>query len=100
MMQFLPFLRRVVRAACAAYGLCLGASAPAALEVAGLDLQGFVDARGGLRTAKDPGERDLSLGELRLQLFTAFVGLNLLNYGLTGLCPLAWLLGRCGVLKG
>ncbi len=33
-------------------------------------------------------------------LFTAFVGLNLLNYGLTGLCPLAWLLSRCGIPKG
>lgn len=30
-------------------------------------------------------------------LFTAFVGLNLFQFGFTGFCPLALILGRCGV---
>ncbi|MFN8822175.1 MAG: DUF2892 domain-containing protein [Betaproteobacteria bacterium] len=29
--------------------------------------------------------------------FTAFVGANLLQYGFTNLCPLAWILKRLGV---
>lgn len=29
--------------------------------------------------------------------FTAFVGANLLQYGLTNFCPLGWILGRLGV---
>ncbi|HAS81986.1 MAG TPA: DUF2892 domain-containing protein [Verrucomicrobia bacterium] len=29
--------------------------------------------------------------------FTAFVGLNLFQYGFTGFCPLAIILKRCGV---
>jgi len=29
--------------------------------------------------------------------FTAFVGLNLFQFGFTGFCPLALILGRCGV---
>jgi len=31
--------------------------------------------------------------------FTALVGLMLLIFGLTGLCPMSCLLGRCGVPK-
>ena len=30
-------------------------------------------------------------------LFTAFVGLNLLQSAFTGICPLEWILRRCGV---
>lgn len=40
-----------------------------ALAVDGLGVQGFLDARTGVRTQSDPFERDLSLGEMRLQLF-------------------------------
>ena len=29
--------------------------------------------------------------------FTAFVGLNLLQYGLTNVCPLGWVLKKAGV---
>lgn len=29
--------------------------------------------------------------------FTAFVGANLLQYGLTNVCPLGWILGKLGV---
>jgi Inner membrane protein YgaP-like, transmembrane domain len=29
--------------------------------------------------------------------FTAFVGLNLLQYGLTNFCPLGWILKKAGV---
>jgi hypothetical protein len=29
--------------------------------------------------------------------FTAFVGLNLLQYGITDACPLGWILKRAGV---
>jgi len=29
--------------------------------------------------------------------FTAFVGANLFQYGLTRFCPLGWLLGRLGL---
>jgi hypothetical protein len=29
--------------------------------------------------------------------FTAFVGANLLQYGLTNFCPLGWILGKLGV---
>jgi len=29
--------------------------------------------------------------------FTAFVGLNLLQYGLTNVCPLGWMLRKAGV---
>ena len=29
--------------------------------------------------------------------FTAFVGLNLLQYGITNVCPLGWLLKKAGV---
>jgi hypothetical protein len=29
--------------------------------------------------------------------FTAFVGLNLLQYGLTNFCPLGWMLKKAGV---
>lgn len=32
--------------------------------------------------------------------FTAFVGANLLQYGFTDFCPLAWLLRRLGVPQG
>lgn len=31
--------------------------------------------------------------------FTGFVGLMLLVFGLTGFCPMALILGRCGVPK-
>jgi len=30
-------------------------------------------------------------------LFTAFVGLNLLQSGFTNWCPAMWMLGRCGL---
>jgi hypothetical protein len=30
-------------------------------------------------------------------LFTAFVGLNLLQSGFTNWCPTMWMLGRCGL---
>ncbi len=30
-------------------------------------------------------------------VFTAFVGANLLQYGLTNFCPLGWILGKLGV---
>jgi len=33
-------------------------------------------------------------------LFTAFVGLNLLQSAFTGFCPMELLLARCGVRKG
>jgi hypothetical protein len=29
--------------------------------------------------------------------FTAFVGLNLFQYGFTGVCPLGWMLKKAGV---
>jgi hypothetical protein len=29
--------------------------------------------------------------------FTAFVGFNLFQYGLTGACPLGWILKKAGV---
>jgi len=29
--------------------------------------------------------------------FTAFVGLNLLQYGITNVCPLGWILKKAGV---
>jgi hypothetical protein len=29
--------------------------------------------------------------------FTAFVGANLLQYGITNVCPLGWILGKLGV---
>jgi hypothetical protein len=32
-----------------------------------------------------------------LLAFTAFVGLNLLQYGFTRVCPLGWILKRLGV---
>lgn len=70
MMLRLSSLVRILSLLCVTGGLLARAPAAAALDVAGLDLKGFLDVRGGLRTADDPGERDLSLGELRLQLFT------------------------------
>jgi hypothetical protein len=55
--------------------LALAAALPAAsLDVAGLGLHGFADARAGVRTQSDSHERDLSLGEFRLQLFTEHTG--------------------------
>ncbi len=30
-------------------------------------------------------------------IFTAFVGLNLLQSAFTGVCPLEWILKKCGV---
>ena len=38
------------------------------LDDAGIELNGFVDARAGIRTQNDPYERDTSLSEARLQL--------------------------------
>ncbi len=32
--------------------------------------------------------------------FTAFVGANLVQYGFTNVCPLAWVLKRLGVPSG
>ena len=32
--------------------------------------------------------------------FTAFVGANLLQYGFTNVCPLAWFLKKLGVREG
>ena len=33
-------------------------------------------------------------------LFTAFIGLNMLQAGITGLCPAAWLFKRLGLKAG
>ncbi len=44
-----------------------GAGAPPSPDLP-FDLSGFVDARTGIRTQNDPYEKDLSLGEVRLQL--------------------------------
>jgi hypothetical protein len=32
--------------------------------------------------------------------FTAFVGLNLFQYGITNVCPLGWMLKKLGVPEG
>ncbi|MDT8420149.1 MAG: hypothetical protein RQ754_06930 [Desulfuromonadales bacterium] len=44
------------------------ASGPALELTEGIPLHGFLDARGGIRTGNDPGQRDTSLLETRLQL--------------------------------
>lgn len=49
--------------------VAIAATTATAFDVGGLDVHGFLDARTGGRTQNDPYERDLSLGELRLQLF-------------------------------
>ena len=53
--------------------LCLLACGTAAraeslLARTGVEAHGFIDARAGARTQPDPNERDMSLGEVRLQL--------------------------------
>lgn len=44
------------------------------MEDLGLEVNGFVDARGGVRTQNDPNEKDESLAEARLQLSIEHVG--------------------------
>jgi hypothetical protein len=44
------------------------------LDRMGIDVHGFVDVRGGMRTQDDPYERDTSLGEVRFQTDMTRVG--------------------------
>lgn len=53
---------------CAATLLCCVGHGNAALDDLGIDAHGFADARGGVRTHDDPNQKDMSLGETRLQL--------------------------------
>lgn len=63
---------RLVLAAVSALAVAARTALP--FDVAGQDIHGFVDARAGIRTQDDPHERDASLGELRLQLFSEHIG--------------------------
>jgi hypothetical protein len=44
------------------------------LDRLGIEVHGFVDVRGGMRTQDDPYERDTSLGEVRIQTDISSIG--------------------------